>query len=347
MDPNLPSSPTSSRKFRFAPKPPPRRAKKKVELKTESNRHDASDDEAPDTRLLRRANEHLTRGKAKAEKKAVQVVFSHGVASSAPIRTYGNPREGTADSTGLKGSGYGDPRDLVPSPSNTNVDVDEDSLAKAESIKKKKREYREPWDYKNSYYPITLPLRKPNSGDPEILDEAEFGEAARNAEYDETKIHPSSELGLLDEQDEDERRMFFIQIPNNLPSCKSIGDQTTLPAASTKGKEVIEVPTSAKGKEKVENPPTVLRRRSSPKKGCSLEELPGGYMGKMLVYKSGGVKLKLGNILYDVSPGVGFSSAQEVVAINTVDKNCCKLGGIYKHAVVLPDIDSLLDSDSN
>nr|GMC65772.1 DNA-directed RNA polymerase III subunit RPC4-like isoform X2 [Ipomoea batatas] len=74
-----------------------------------------------------------------------------------------------------------------------------------------------------------------------------------------------------------------------------------------------------------------------------MEELPGGYMGKMLVYKSGAVKLKLGNILYDVSPGVGCSSAQEVVAINTVDKTCCKLGGIYKHAVVIPDIDSLLD----
>lgn len=97
-----------------------------------------------------------------------------------------------------------------------------------------------------------------------------------------------------------------------MPAYKSIGDdgaartgnmqhQTTLPAASsTKGKEVVEGPTSAKGKEKVENP-TVMRRRSSPKKGCSLEELPGGYMGKMLVYKSGAVKLKLGDILYDVS----------------------------------------------
>lgn len=80
-----------------------------------------------------------------SNKSAAQVVFSHGVASSAPIRTYGNPREGTSDSAGLKGSGYGDPQDLVALPSNTNVDVDEDRLAKAESIKKKKREYREPW----------------------------------------------------------------------------------------------------------------------------------------------------------------------------------------------------------
>lgn len=30
--------------------------------------------------------------------------------------------------------------------------------------------------------------------------------------------------------------------------------------------------------------------------------MPGGYMGKMLVYKSGAVKLKLGETLFDVSP---------------------------------------------
>lgn len=38
------------------------------------------------------------------------------------------------------------------------------------------------------------------------------------------------------------------------------------------------------------------------KKGTNLLELPGGYMGKMLVYKSGAVKIKLGETLFDVSP---------------------------------------------
>lgn len=37
------------------------------------------------------------------------------------------------------------------------------------------------------------------------------------------------------------------------------------------------------------------------KKDIGLEELPEGYMGKMLVYKSGAVKLKLGDIMYEVS----------------------------------------------
>jgi hypothetical protein len=35
--------------------------------------------------------------------------------------------------------------------------------------------------------------------------------------------------------------------------------------------------------------------------GCGLKELPDGFMGKMLVYKSGKVKMKLGDVLFDVS----------------------------------------------
>ena len=37
------------------------------------------------------------------------------------------------------------------------------------------------------------------------------------------------------------------------------------------------------------------------KEGYSLNDLPGGYMGKMLVYKSGKVKMKLGDAMFDVS----------------------------------------------
>lgn len=51
---------------------------------------------------------------------------------------------------------------------------------------------------------------------------------------------------------------------------------------------------SVKGKEKVGS-------QEASSKGCNLENLSGGYMGKMLVYKSGGVKLKLGENLFDVS----------------------------------------------
>jgi len=35
--------------------------------------------------------------------------------------------------------------------------------------------------------------------------------------------------------------------------------------------------------------------------GCALKELPGGFMGKLLVFKSGKVKMRLGDLLFDVS----------------------------------------------
>lgn len=77
-----------------------------------------------------------------------------------------------------------------------------------------------------------------------------------------------------------EARMLFVQLPTILPLNKR--------SATAKGKEKVGSSTS-------------LESTGAPKKGCSLEELPGGYMGKMLVYKSGAIKLKLGNTLCDVS----------------------------------------------
>jgi DNA-directed RNA polymerase III subunit RPC4 len=42
--------------------------------------------------------------------------------------------------------------------------------------------------------------------------------------------------------------------------------------------------------------------------GSKLKDLPGGYMGKILVYKSGKVKMKVGDTLFDVSFKIGSSS---------------------------------------
>jgi len=38
------------------------------------------------------------------------------------------------------------------------------------------------------------------------------------------------------------------------------------------------------------------------------------------------------------------SFSQDVVAINTAEKNLCTIGEISKHVTVTPDIDSLLDN---
>ena len=78
----------------------------------------------------------------------------------------------------------------------------------------------------------------------------------------------------VSQEENPEASMFFLQLPAKLPivkqSPKSEGPQT---ASSTDPAD----------------------------KSCSLDELPAGFMGKMLVYKSGAVKLKLGDTIYDVS----------------------------------------------
>lgn len=74
--------------------------------------------------------------------------------------------------------------------------------------------------------------------------------------------------------------MLFLQLPPTVPMIKQTG--------STAGHEVGSSSMSAGSATPVKNK-------------CGIEDLPAGLMGKMLVYKSGAVKLKLGDTLYDVS----------------------------------------------
>ncbi|KAL3521406.1 hypothetical protein ACH5RR_019555 [Cinchona calisaya] len=358
---------------KFAPKGPPRRKSKLLQPKTEAAIGDNDDgDDDTNEALLRKVNDHLARRRPQAEKKSsVQVTFAHGVASSTLLRTYGTAKEGSSDrrsnstamegsgdrsnGIGLRGSAADAGQDIISLPSTTRTDwmVESSENATGSLFKQKKREYKEPWDYNHSYYPVTLPLRRPYSGDPEVLDQDEFGEARTASENDESSINSASDLGLLEEGDG--VKMLYLQLPANLPFGKrpagtdskerasSSTPGGTVASAMTKGKEIpgsfSMVSGSAKGKEMVNN--SMVTNFS--KKVCSLEELPPGYMGKMLVYKSGAVKLKLGDVLYDVSPGSNCTFAQDIVAINTSDKDCCDLGELSKRAVVTPDIDSLLD----
>ncbi|XP_059624899.1 DNA-directed RNA polymerase III subunit rpc4-like [Cornus florida] len=344
MDLDQPSS--APRKVKFAPKNPPRRRPKPIERKTEAvNEADEADDDEATQALLKRVHEHLGRRGPKVEKKsAVQVAFDGGVPSTS-IRTYGIPRErdsGKSSGSDLKDSTTDDGQ-ILSSYSTAEPDgtSGRDLNAEDASCQKKKKDYIEPWDYHHTCYPTTLPLRRPYSGNPELLDEAEFGKDAMNVEYDENTVNPASELGFLEENKE--ARMLFLQLPSNLPLDKrsataggiSMSSEITIASANAKGKAIASSSMSLGD--------SGASARAN--KHCGLEELPGGYLGKMLVYKSGAVKLKLGNTLYDVSPGSDCVFGQDVVAINTIDKSCSMLGELNKRAIVTPDIDSLLNCD--
>lgn len=76
----------------------------------------------------------------------------------------------------------------------------------------------------------------------------------------------------------EEKKIIFFQLPANLP----------LPQRPARGKGIAKAECS-----------TPLRKLGVQKAG--LDELSGGYMGKLLVYKSGKVMLKLGTTHFDVS----------------------------------------------
>ena len=42
-----------------------------------------------------------------------------------------------------------------------------------------------------------------------------------------------------------------------------------------------------------------------------------------------------------MSPGSNSVSVQDIVAVNTAQKQCCNLGELRKRVVVVPDLDSI------
>lgn len=279
------------RKVRFAPKAPPRREHKLVLPKVEKfEETDAAEAEE----LMQRYKGASVKVRPKAEQKSEQVQVAFGRDDGSSMKSYGaskNSRAIRADGGAASGG-------------------------------RKIKEYKESWDYYTNY-PVTLPLRRPYSGDPELLDEEEFGETLENITDHESSINSAIELGLMEE--DSETKMLFLQFPENMPVTKQ----------SVK-KEGLEMSNTSKP----------VKGPGASGKVCNLNELPAGFMGKMLVYRSGAVKLKLGDILYNVSAGLNNVFAQDAVAINTEEKHCCVVGELNKCAIVSPDLESILDNIS-
>ncbi|KAE9597661.1 putative DNA-directed RNA polymerase III subunit RPC4 [Lupinus albus] len=89
----------------------------------------------------------------------------------------------------------------------------------------REKKYKEPWDY-YSYYPTSLPVRRPYVGNPKTLKEEEFGEVAESRTYDENSSNPTMELGQLEENSE--KSMFLIQLPATLPIIKGSAENVLI-----------------------------------------------------------------------------------------------------------------------
>lgn len=83
-------------------------------------------------------------------------------------------------------------------------------------------------------------------------------------------------------------QLLFFQFPTSLPLPRE-----TDPAAETETNTIVNATAKSMGSNR--------KRMLHSVNACSPKELPGGLRGKILVYKSGKMKMTFGDVLSDVS----------------------------------------------
>ncbi|KAI8060843.1 RNA polymerase III RPC4-domain-containing protein [Gongronella butleri] len=77
----------------------------------------------------------------------------------------------------------------------------------------------------------------------------------------------------------------------------------------------------------------------------SLADMPSGRVGKLVVFKSGKIKLKLGNILFDLDTGMASSFLENVMVVDTESgqgKKAIELGHLVQKFTCVPNMNALL-----
>jgi len=223
-------------------------------------------------------------------------------------------------------------------------------------------------------YPMVLPLSKKkskkiishDSKDTAMNDLSMLSDATNFPEGSEVREILYTEDGFLEEN---EKQLFFIQLPSQLPlklpdkpivrqrkpsdenastTTSSTGSGVTAEGTSQStpvaGTSTPKVEPKKKPEQTVGNTDTPADNINAVDFVSNLPMVPGGYLGEMLIYKSGKMKLKLGDVLLDVQPGVQSECTQHAIAISEQTQKCSILGPVVKRIVCIPDVEYFLDT---
>jgi len=122
-----------------------------------------------------------------------------------------------------------------------------------------------------------------------------------------------------------DNELVFVQLPSLLPSTPKSAPAATTTTTATDGS-------------------APLKRTWDDEFLGNLKELPGGKLGKLQIFKSGRVKMILGDVTYDVSEGMPCGFLQDLVAIDSGGKSLTSLGEVNKRMVVSLDINGLVET---
>lgn len=126
--------------------------------------------------------------------------------------------------------------------------------------------------------------------------------------------------------------MMFFQMPDHLPKLKA---------------------TKIKTEDQKTNQPNEVKSSEEQNKLCSISDLPEGYLGNLIVRKSGRTQLRIGDDFFDVELGTQVGFLQDLVSVATPQREDNEevsggqvgemtfLGRVRHRAVVTPDWDNL------
>jgi len=225
-------------------------------------------------------------------------------------------------------------------------------------------------------YPTMLPLSKKkskkiishDSKDTVMNDLSMLSDATNFPEGSEVREILYTEDGFLEEN---EKQLFFIQLPSQLPlklpdkpivrqrkpsdenmfttsttssTSNGVTTESTSQSTPVAGTSTPKVEPKKKPEQTVGNTDTPVDNINAVDFVSNLPMVPGGYLGEMLIYKSGKMKLKLGDVLLDVQPGVQSECTQHAIAISEQTQKCSILGPVVKRIVCIPDVEYFLDT---
>lgn len=128
--------------------------------------------------------------------------------------------------------------------------------------------------------------------------------------------------------------LLFFQLPSILPQFEKNNDEPVEPADS----KDTQLPPAAK-KSTLESAMASL----------SMGDMPQGQVGSLVVYKSGKMKLKIGDVLFDITQGMQSSFLENAMMVDTLSedkKKVIELGNLTQKFVCMPDMDALLEEQS-
>ncbi|KAH9131537.1 hypothetical protein LEN26_007674 [Aphanomyces euteiches] len=114
--------------------------------------------------------------------------------------------------------------------------------------------------------------------------------------------------------------VLFVQLPTTLPYTKPSKDAKT----------------------NTTDEATATERSQDDLFDKSLHAMPGGFMGKINIHKSGKAVLVLGDKTFNIAPGHPPTFYEEAVSIDTKEELLSMLGPVSHHLVVTPDFEALL-----